>query len=108
MPPSSNTSEAGGRKSAPRPTERTNPSSTRISGTRCRPAISARPGGMRDAQTAMAPGSVAQAPLPERHAAPDRDPAIGELDPAPLSKQSQRILERGGPVAEWVAVAGRD
>ena len=55
MPPRSNTSETGGRKSEPSPTERMNPSSTRTSGMPFRAAISTRSDGIREAQTATAP-----------------------------------------------------
>jgi hypothetical protein len=55
MPRLSSTSEAAGMKSEPSPTERTNPSSTRISGIPLCSAASASPTGAREAQTAMLP-----------------------------------------------------
>src|SRR5581483_6613596 len=122
MPRASSTSEAGGRKSEPSPTERTNPSSTRTRGMPCRAAAASSPAGMRERHTAIAPpvrraAAVAPEtvrrkrglppPLPERHADAHGDAAVGGLDPAPFEHQREHLLERRRNAAERVEIACR-
>ena len=47
-------------------------------------------------------------PLPERHPDADRDTAVRSLEPAPIGKNCQRLLETGRGIAERIAIARRD
>ena len=121
-------------KSEPSPTERMNPSSTRISGIPLSSAAPASPAGAREAHTAMLlPGlrrAAAMAAflvrrktgvpaldrrkcsdlptLPERHSEANRDVPVDGFDFLPLCEDLQNLLERCGFPPVWVEIAGRE
>ena len=121
-------------KSEPSPTERMNPSSTRISGMRLllgrfgeprrrargpngdaasRSAAGCRKrrilGAPKDRRAGARPQKMPDLPtLPERHSEANRDIPVDCLDFLPLSEDLQNVLERGGFPAVRIEIAGRE
>ena len=90
IPRESKTSEAGGRKSEPRPTERINPSSTLISETPACSAVAARSSGRRDAQPAIARAGAVRS----RSAAATAPAAVRRNTGSPAEEQTKSAIRR--------------